>query len=134
MGGGEVIGLAVDIQAGEMRFSQNGEWFESMLQQADFGGQSIFPAVSMRGFFAMHFSRGSWAHAPPDESYEAWSDSGVLCRPPPPLDDDVAVVPASLERMTSHVHVGEACEGEELSASNLPAFAKAVTQKTLVTN
>lgn len=123
-----------------MCFSQNGEWFDTVLQQADFAGRSIFPALSMCGFFSVHVSPESWQFKPPDGSYKPWSATwGVMCRPPP-LDSrpDAAGASSSsstdLDRTDSHVKNVGIEHGKELSPSDLIPYAKAVTEKTLVTN
>eukprot|EP00930_Biecheleria_cincta_P057721 TRINITY_DN43604_c0_g1_i1.p1 TRINITY_DN43604_c0_g1~~TRINITY_DN43604_c0_g1_i1.p1 ORF type:complete len:880 (-),score=115.55 TRINITY_DN43604_c0_g1_i1:142-2661(-) len=141
----DVIGLAVDMDAGHMSFSLNGDWIKE--RGFDLAGHSLFPAVSTKCFYTMHISQDSWKYAPPDAGYTAWGDTGVLTRPPPACDD-VPVLPATddapmlgrnesgpkiptLQRSVSKVPgIGNA----ELSSSNLPDFAKAVARKTLVAN
>jgi len=137
--GGDIIGLAIDMEAGRMCFSLNGEWIESVGQEFELGGRSLYPALSMGGFFTIHISSDTWKYAPPSEDYSAWSSSaGLLTRPPPslnrswaPAKEEVAPRPASLERLSSTV--ANITSGQ-LSASNLPAFAKEVAHKTLVAN
>merc|ERR1712056_5659 len=84
----------------------------------------------------MHISPETWLFSPPTEDYEAWGSCGVLTRPPPVFGGVAPSVesvppPRSLERSTSKVP--SVC-GDTISADNLPEFARAVAQKTLVTN
>jgi len=126
--GGDIIGLAVDIEAGQMRFSLNGEWIPEAQMTFDAGGHSLFPAVSMKGRFAMHITRESWRFSPPDGLYNAWADSGVFTRPvqvsPPPPPSALAEPPSIVE--------GPGLDGGGmLSSANVQAFADAVARKAL---
>jgi len=68
---GDIVGCAIDLDNGEMRFSQNGSW----VSVADFTFQALgrffFPAVSASGDFAFHFSARSFRYHPPSEDYHA---------------------------------------------------------------
>lgn len=77
----DIIGLAVDIDAGEMTFSLNGEWVETASTNFDAAGKKIFPAVSLSGYFRMNLVRDSWLFPPPSEDYEEWADTGNFTRP-----------------------------------------------------
>lgn len=129
-----MIGLALDIEAGCMSFSLNGEWIDSVAQEFELKGHSLYPALSMGGFFTLHISRDTWMFAPPSADFAAWGSPDVLTRPPPsssgPRVEEVAPKPASLERLKSAVP--NMANG--LSASNLPIFAQEVAHKTLVAN
>eukprot|EP00928_Gymnodinium_smaydae_P072711 TRINITY_DN56013_c0_g1_i1.p1 TRINITY_DN56013_c0_g1~~TRINITY_DN56013_c0_g1_i1.p1 ORF type:complete len:891 (+),score=144.39 TRINITY_DN56013_c0_g1_i1:82-2754(+) len=80
---GDVIGFAVDLDAGKMVFSLNGEWVSSADMDCDTSGAAIYPAVSTYGFFAFHIPREAWQFSPPDEDYEPWAEKGVFTRPVP---------------------------------------------------
>merc|ERR1712150_24493 len=70
---GDVIGCALDIEVGIMKFSLAGEWVENAEMRFSTGGHSYFPAVSIEGLFEMHIPRETWQFAPPDDGYEAWA-------------------------------------------------------------
>jgi len=131
--GGDVIGLAIDIEDGQMYFSLNGEWVPGaqMTFKAE-ENSSFFPALSMTGRFVMHIPRGSWKFAPPDEDYQAWAESGSFARPLPPAAP--VEVPGGLQRQVSQVEGPGVLAGEALSVDNLQAFAEAVLQKALTGN
>jgi len=133
-----------------MQCSLNGEWDTGVQQTVELAGHSIYPAVSGQGFFALHMGKDTWQFEPPDESYLAWGIDGVLCRPPPLLDDSqpntavgspIATSGSPLTRTTSFSaptleRTTSVIPGvtENLSTSNLQEFAEAVARKTLVTN
>lgn len=130
--GSDVIGFALDIEAGLMRFSLNGEWVDPAQMQFEAAGRSLYPAVSMKGRFAMHLPRVCWQFRPPDDSYHAWASAGVFTRPvqlASPLED-----PLAFERQHSEVSGPGLADGEPLSSANLRAYAEAVTRKALVEN
>merc|ERR1719375_1769805 len=79
--GGDVIGLAVDIGGGKMRFSLNGMWENGAEMSFDAAGQLLFPAVSAQGYFAMNVSQEAWRFLPPSDGYEEWGNGGALARP-----------------------------------------------------
>jgi len=80
---GDVIGFAVDIEGGCMRFSINGEWVDSAEIMFDALGLSLFPALSMGGFFKIVVHNSAWSFAPPSLDYVAWGVTGVIERPVP---------------------------------------------------
>eukprot|EP00929_Paragymnodinium_shiwhaense_P031970 TRINITY_DN1779_c0_g3_i1.p1 TRINITY_DN1779_c0_g3~~TRINITY_DN1779_c0_g3_i1.p1 ORF type:complete len:1004 (+),score=229.06 TRINITY_DN1779_c0_g3_i1:16-3027(+) len=131
--GHDVIGFAIDLDAGRMLFSLNGDWVDSL--QMTFEAphdQGFFPAVSTKGHFVMHIPRKTWQFAAPDSSYEAWAEDGLYMRPvamPAPLQ------PPDLDRQSSRVAgPGLDSTGGELTSGNLQAFAEAVTRKALTEN
>mmetsp|Transcript_55944 Transcript_55944/g.105402 ORF Transcript_55944/g.105402 Transcript_55944/m.105402 type:complete len:1237 (-) Transcript_55944:340-4050(-) len=93
--GGDVIGLAIDIEDGQMLFSLNGQWCPDV--QMTFKAKensSFFPALSMKGRFVMHIPNGSWKFAPPDEDFQAWAESGSFARPIP-INEPISVFEAA---------------------------------------
>eukprot|EP00927_Polykrikos_kofoidii_P079261 TRINITY_DN76047_c0_g1_i1.p1 TRINITY_DN76047_c0_g1~~TRINITY_DN76047_c0_g1_i1.p1 ORF type:complete len:1071 (+),score=209.88 TRINITY_DN76047_c0_g1_i1:183-3215(+) len=141
--GGDVVGFAIDLDAGVACFSLNGEWVSSAQMKFEANGRSFFPAMSLKGRFSMSIPRHTWRYEPPPEgNHQAWCDTGVFIRPlplpPPPVEDP----PPSLEREVSRVQVPVA-EGNDsdntvaetgptcLMASNLEGFARAVMRKAL---
>lgn len=79
---GDVIGCAIDLDAGEMAFSLNGAWVEDAKIEFKTDGRGIFPAVSMIGMFNLHIARDSWIHFPPRvkptfEDSEDGAESGM---------------------------------------------------------
>jgi hypothetical protein len=139
--GRDVIGFAVDVDAGQLEFSLNGEWVKNAQMTFQAAGRSVFPAVSTKGRFTMNIPKGSWQFTPPSPDYQAWAEEGVYTRPvqvvaPPELP--------SLERQTSRVNLQLPQEPEqaspvcrdagELDSSNVQAFAEAVARKALTEN
>merc|ERR1719247_950890 len=88
----DVIGLAVDFEAQQMKFSLNGEWVESASMTFDLGSHELFPAVSIAGPFAMNILKQTWKFAPPDADYIAWADSGTFDRPDGKVESEVSAV------------------------------------------
>eukprot|EP00928_Gymnodinium_smaydae_P055331 TRINITY_DN38908_c0_g1_i1.p1 TRINITY_DN38908_c0_g1~~TRINITY_DN38908_c0_g1_i1.p1 ORF type:complete len:574 (-),score=73.84 TRINITY_DN38908_c0_g1_i1:286-2007(-) len=78
---GDVIGLAIDIDGGRMRFSLNGHWLHGEEQPFDSKAAFLFPAVTSIGPFKMQLTSEGWSHSPPDATYHAWSESGEFSRP-----------------------------------------------------
>jgi len=129
--GGDVIGFAIDIEAGQLMFSLNGEWADAAAMTFEAQGRAFFPAASMKGQFEMHIPSAAWHFAPPDEGYQSWAESGVYTRPvalPAPVEKP------SLARQVSQVESQGFCASEPLSASNIQAFAEAVARKALTEN
>lgn len=81
----DVIGFAVDIDAGRMQFSLNGVWVPAAAMNFTADGLALYPAVSARGRFTMHLPRGTWRFKPPGLGYEAWALRGSFARPEQPL-------------------------------------------------
>lgn len=129
--GSDVIGFAIDIDAGQMRFALNGEWVPAAQMSFDAAGRSFFPAVSMKGRFSMHIPKGSWHFMPPDDHYDAWANSGAFMRP---VQVSAPACPPAFERQVSEVRGLGLVHGAELCASNLKPFAEAVLSKALVEN
>lgn len=128
--GSDVIGFALDINAGRARFSLNGEWVPSAEMICEPEGRAIYPAVSMKGRFKMNLLADTWRFSPPDEGYQGWASSGVFTRLVPPAELET---PPSFERSTSLVS-GPGVPSGELSAASLPAFATAVARQALTEN
>mmetsp|Transcript_1488 Transcript_1488/g.2531 ORF Transcript_1488/g.2531 Transcript_1488/m.2531 type:complete len:1262 (+) Transcript_1488:71-3856(+) len=93
--GGDVVGLAIDIEGGQMLFSLNGQWVPDV--QMTFKAEensSFFPALTMKGHFVMYIPKGSWKFAPPDEDFQAWAESGSFARPIP-INEPISVFEAA---------------------------------------
>jgi len=74
---GDVVGCALDIDAGRMAFSHNGHWVDEASFDLDvFGDQSFCPAASMKGEFMFLVSRSAWCFKPPDLSYRPLMKQG----------------------------------------------------------
>merc|ERR1712187_37289 len=50
---GDIIGLAIDIDACVMQFSLNGDWVEELLHTFEAAGRKFYPAMSTKGNVAM---------------------------------------------------------------------------------
>eukprot|EP00746_Dinoflagellata_sp_MGD_P001074 gnl/MRDRNA2_/MRDRNA2_101992_c0_seq1.p1 gnl/MRDRNA2_/MRDRNA2_101992_c0~~gnl/MRDRNA2_/MRDRNA2_101992_c0_seq1.p1 ORF type:complete len:553 (+),score=49.23 gnl/MRDRNA2_/MRDRNA2_101992_c0_seq1:87-1745(+) len=75
---GDIIGLAIDIDKGTIKFSFNGIWIlnDSYLSKFLAMGRSFFPALTIVGSFTMALTQASWYYSPPSDTYLAWSGSG----------------------------------------------------------
>merc|ERR1712014_396279 len=62
---GDIIGLAIDIDAGVMQFSLNGDWIEEARNKFEAAGRQFYPAISARGQFAMLVPSSAWQKSPP---------------------------------------------------------------------
>lgn len=78
---GDVLGCAVDIDAGQMAFAVNGQWLNDARMSFDSAGSSLFPAISARGDFTMHVAETTWHFIPPADDYRGWADDGDFSRP-----------------------------------------------------
>jgi len=81
---GDVIGFAVDIDAGMMKFSLNGQWVPQAQMRFQAHGFRMYPALSMRGDFLMNIAPATWEHSPPSEGFKPWATSGNFRRPRAP--------------------------------------------------
>jgi len=69
---GDVIGCAIDIDAGEMRFSNNGRWVALTLKFVKSEGLSYFPAITTKGHFTFFFASKDLQFLPFDKTYESY--------------------------------------------------------------
>jgi len=74
---GDVIGCAINLDAGEMSFSRNGCWHPSASMQFNSQGTPLYPAFSLRGDFTFALSSTSWRFAPPTDGYAQWANASV---------------------------------------------------------
>lgn len=74
---GDVIGCAINLDAGEMSFSCNGYWHPVASLQFNPQGRSLHPAFSLRGDFTLALDSTSWRFAPPTDGHAQWSSAGV---------------------------------------------------------
>lgn len=90
---GDIIGCAIDIDAEEMIFFHNGKWALPAPFKRPEDGISIFPAVTARGEFVLHFTEATfsyWSNDPSfkplmnvDEAKAAYGCRGSFNRPGP---------------------------------------------------
>jgi len=84
---GDIVGCAVDIDAGIMRFAINGMWEQAANIKFDPKGHPIFPALSMQGDFAFCFDSQTFEFKPPHATFlpllPAGAASGVFNRSMP---------------------------------------------------
>jgi len=88
---GDIIGLAIDLDAGVMQFSMNGYWVNGLLHKFDAAGRNFYPAISTEGQFAMLLPSSAWWYSPPSADYKAWADSGLFDRPQVPYVQRYAI-------------------------------------------
>lgn len=69
---GDVIGCAIDIDAGEMRFSNNGRWVALTLKFVPIKGAAYFPAITAKGHFSFLFAMKDLQHLPFDKTFEPY--------------------------------------------------------------
>lgn len=70
---GDIIGFGLDMDAGRMDFSLNGQWIPEAGMKFGRGDPTyLYPAISSRGSFAFHLGSSSWSFAPPSTDYQAW--------------------------------------------------------------
>mmetsp|Transcript_35315 Transcript_35315/g.82464 ORF Transcript_35315/g.82464 Transcript_35315/m.82464 type:complete len:777 (+) Transcript_35315:108-2438(+) len=69
---GDVVGCAIDFDAGEMTFSLNGEWVPEATIEFEPSGREFYPALSLKGGFAMFLPARAWVYDPPTENFQAW--------------------------------------------------------------
>lgn len=79
---GDILGFAIDLDAGVMRLSHQGKWHSGegyVMKSDEMGGREWYPAVSGRVFYQMHIDKKTWRFAPPQpsEDYQAWA-SGIF--------------------------------------------------------
>ncbi|CAE7234139.1 ANKRD17 [Symbiodinium sp. CCMP2456] len=77
---GDILGFAIDLDAGAMRLSHQGKWHSGegyVMKSDEMGGREWYPAVSGRVFYQMHIDKKTWRFAPPSEDYQAWA-SGIF--------------------------------------------------------
>lgn len=67
---GDVVGCAIDIDSGEMAFSENGSWKTAADFTFEAGEQSFYPAISMQGDFTLHLDSSAFEFRPLDESFK----------------------------------------------------------------
>merc|ERR1712048_181829 len=71
-GSGDVIGLAVDLDAKTMSVSKNGEWQKEPVFSELAFSEFVYPAgTSGGGSLTFAFGQNSLKHAPPDSTYKA---------------------------------------------------------------
>jgi hypothetical protein len=75
--GGDVIGFALDSEAGTMRFSLNGDWPGGAVKHFFAAGEELFPALPACGDCRIHVAPSTWHFAPPSSDYEPWGGGGV---------------------------------------------------------
>lgn len=81
---GGIVGCAIDLEQGAIRFSYNGQWHEAAEFQIQATGTSFYPAVSAAGMFKFILTSSCFRCSPPDGSYEALlpaSSDGEYNRP-----------------------------------------------------
>jgi len=71
----DIIGCAIDIDAGEMIFFSNGQFAMPVPFRIPPGGCSIFPAVSARGEYTLNFTEATFKHFPAELGFKALMDS-----------------------------------------------------------
>lgn len=89
---GDVIGAAIDLDAGKMQFSLNGEWVHAASFTFKADGRSFYPAVSSQGDFTFSFAKESFKFSPPNDTYQALivaqdGARGVFARPQNVLEE-----------------------------------------------
>merc|ERR1712039_826433 len=65
---GDVIGCAIDIEAGQMYFARNGTWETAPVFCFAGNNLAFFPAVSMRGNFKFNFTEEAFRFRPPHDN------------------------------------------------------------------
>lgn len=74
---GNVVGCAVNLDAGEMSFSCDGCWHPLASLQFNSKGRPLYPAFSLRGDFTLALDSTSWCFTPPHDGYVQWSSADV---------------------------------------------------------
>merc|ERR1719221_1262270 len=89
---GDVVGLAVDMLAGTMKWSLNGFWHHAPEKQFELNDRELFPCLSMWGDFKMLIAHKDWKFSPPENDYVPWTDASAFAgHEPLPSDIEMEV-------------------------------------------
>eukprot|EP00927_Polykrikos_kofoidii_P036448 TRINITY_DN30773_c0_g1_i2.p1 TRINITY_DN30773_c0_g1~~TRINITY_DN30773_c0_g1_i2.p1 ORF type:complete len:591 (-),score=123.65 TRINITY_DN30773_c0_g1_i2:73-1845(-) len=96
---GDIVGCAVDIDAGVMSFAVNGSWEEASNIEFESRGRSLFPALSMQGDFELRLEDSLFSFRPPGDDFAA------------PLGEDVSYGPCGRHSLLQSAFEGATCRG-----------------------